>query len=393
MKWRWDQGRLEYFRYDNLVRIARALFDLENAELRSAGPDPLRDELTAQTGLPFAPNHYRVWRNYSRVFACALLATSIDNRLTITDICRKVGSREGGAFTVDEYLSFFIRRFSYPFPAFQDYNVHDEQVFPICAVIKMLLARLSTNSQASIELEDVFAYVIGNNCTGAENLEHYIGLPRTDRAPKGDEKRQARELLIFCSQLNLLKWFNNTLFLDIDQRDEETFSSLLQLATPVPYDRNPSPAAQLLRISTIRDADAVVIPVHTRENPADLVFTEGRRVRVTHLRAERSPRLRKIYFAAKRPPFLCDMCTIDLDMQYPWTNNMLELHHLLPLSSAIAIDGRGTCLVDVEPLCPNCHKSVHVFYGNYFRANNGDDFASQEEARGVYSDAKRAIAV
>jgi predicted HNH restriction endonuclease len=70
---------------------------------------------------------------------------------------------------------------------------------------------------------------------------------------------------------------------------------------------------------------------------------------------------------------------------------MLELHHLLPLTSAIAIDIRGTSLVDVEPTCPNCHKSVHVYYGNYLRTNNKDDFGSKDEARDVYCKAKEAI--
>lgn len=393
MIWRWDQGRLEYFKYDNLVRIAHALSELSNTELRTAGDDPLRVRLTSRTGLPFAPTHYRVWRNYGRVFACALLATSINNKLTITDICRRLSGEAGAPFTVDEYLSLFIHRFSYPFPAFQDYNTQRKQVFPICTVIRFLLARHANGLNANITLDEVFAYLIGNNCTGTEDIEDYIHLSKTNRVPRGDENRQVRELLIFCSQLNLLKWFNNTLFLDIDERDEETFSSLLQLATPIPYERDASASTQMIRMSTIRDADAPIVPVHTRENPSDLVFTEGRRVRVSHLRTERSPRLRRIYFDAMQPPYLCDMCRVDLDTRYPWTTNMLELHHLLPLSSAVAIDSRGTSLVDVEPLCPNCHKSVHVYYGNHFRSNQKDDFVSKDEARYVYSEAKRVIGV
>jgi len=393
MRWRWDQGRLEYFKYDNLVDIARVLLRLEGVELSSSGADPLRADLMAQTGLPFAPADYRVWRNYGRVFACALLATSIEKRLVVTDICRSLLMTGGRAFTIDEYLPFFVRRFAYPFPAFQDYNVHDDQVFPLCAVIKMLLARRTLNAQASIQLEEVFAYVIGNDCTGTESLEHYAALPRTTRKPRGDEQRQVRELLIFCSQLNVLKWFNNTLYLDLDQRDEGAFATLLQLATPEPFDRVPSASAQLIRISTIRGTDSVIVPAHVRESPADLVFTEGRRVRVSHLRAERSPRLRRIFFEARRRPFLCDMCRADLDARYPWTDNMLELHHLLPLSAAIAIDGRGTCLVDVEPVCPNCHKSVHIYYRTYLESQGSEDFISKAQARDVYSEARRAISV
>ena len=391
MRWRWDQGRLDYFKYDNIVLVARVLCDLAGLQLRARGEDPLRSELCARTGLPFAPSHYRVWRNYGRVFSCALLATSIDNRLAVTDICKKVA---GGAdeFSVDDYISLFAQRFSYPFPAFQGYNAREGQVFPICAVLKMLLARCATERDASISLNEVFSYVIGNDCRGDEDIEHYITLSATGRTPQGDEQRQVRELLIFCSQLNSLKWHNNTLFLDLDSKDQESVSSVLQLATPFPIERCDSPNAQLIHLGTVPDQESLVVPTHTRDDPADIVFTEGRRIRVTHLRSERSPRLRKIYFEVKSPPFLCDMCTINLAERYPWTDNILELHHLLPLRSALSIDTSGTSLNDVEPLCPNCHKSIHVFYAGFLRSSSREDFECKEEARRVYSDAKRLVA-
>lgn len=63
MRWRWDQGRLSYFQYDNLVKIAKVLLDLQGVQINQKGFDPLRKPLEDYTGLPFAPNHYRVWRN------------------------------------------------------------------------------------------------------------------------------------------------------------------------------------------------------------------------------------------------------------------------------------------------------------------------------------------
>ena len=88
---------------------------------------------------------------------------------------------------------------------------------------------------------------------------------------------------------------------------------------------------------------------------------------------------------------ICNMCTCDMRHRYPWTDNLLEVHHLLPLSSAITITGEGTSLEDVVGLCPNCHRSVHVYYKRWFEKNLVNDFFSKDEAREVYQSAKREI--
>lgn len=391
MKWRWDQGRLNYFRFDNIVRIARVLVNLENIDIGSSGADLLRSELMQGTGLAFAPAHYRVWRNYGRVFACSFLATNIDNRLAITDICRRLAMPDMGAFDVDDYLAFFIQKFSYPFPAFDDYSPHVKPFHPLCAVLKYLIAKRSQQVELFLGVDEVFSYIIGNNCTGQEPLEHYLTLKKTNRKPSVDEKRQVRELLIFCSQLNILKWFDNRLFLDIDVNDKASFSAIHDLATPILTEPTESRSEYLIRLATLSNEMLALTPASTRETPIDLVFTEGKQIRVSHLRSERSPRLRKIFFTIFQPPYLCDMCNTDLDARYPWTTNMLELHHLLPLNSAIRIDSHGTSLSDVIPVCPNCHKSIHVYYGKYLRTNSLNDFRSKDEAFSVYDEAKRII--
>ncbi len=86
-KWRWDQGRLIYFRFENLKAIAQCLVELEGISLHTPDIDPLRDELEANTGLPFLPSNYKIWRNYARIFACALLATRINGRLVVKLLC------------------------------------------------------------------------------------------------------------------------------------------------------------------------------------------------------------------------------------------------------------------------------------------------------------------
>ncbi len=85
-QWRWDQGRLDYFRFSNIALIANALCELDGIELR--GDDPIRDRLMDITGLPFSPSHYTVWRNYKRVFSSSLLAYEAEDRLAVSSICK-----------------------------------------------------------------------------------------------------------------------------------------------------------------------------------------------------------------------------------------------------------------------------------------------------------------
>ena len=59
MRWRWDQGRLQYFRYENIVKLAAVLESLDGVALGN-GPDLLREPLTSATELPFLPVHYRI---------------------------------------------------------------------------------------------------------------------------------------------------------------------------------------------------------------------------------------------------------------------------------------------------------------------------------------------
>ena len=59
--WHWDQGRLEYYQFDALRRIASYV---TRNDFRLA----TREQLVEATGLPFsAPITYLPWRNYSRV--------------------------------------------------------------------------------------------------------------------------------------------------------------------------------------------------------------------------------------------------------------------------------------------------------------------------------------
>lgn len=390
IKWHWDQGRLSYFQYENLKAIAHCLVHLEGVVINQKDIDPLRAALESWTGLPFAPKSYRIWRNYKRVFECSFLATNINDRLYVTDFCKRVASDNTGKIDVDEFLSLFIPRFRFPFAAFNDYKKSEQLIYPFCAVLKFLISNSLSGKQAAISLEDVFACIIGNNCTGLEPVEHYAGLKKTNYKPDGDENRQVREMLIFISQLSILKWYAGSLFLDISPKDYENYNGFQHLTNPFFKEPKQIREEEYLSMTALTDEPVYKFELQSREAPADDIFMEGKRTRVTHIKIERSPLLRKLFFE-KYPETVCDMCACETKQRYPWTDNLLEVHHILPLSSTLSITGEGTSLTDVVGLCPNCHKSVHTWYKNWLNKYKLDDFRSPVEAKEIYHEAKISI--
>jgi hypothetical protein len=393
MDWRWDQGRNQYFHFDNIQKIAPVLTALDGADLSTRAPDPLRLSLETQTGLEFKPDHYKVWRNHGRIFNCCMLAAKVNDRLRVTDVCRGLSSTGDDRLDLDSYLSIIIPRFAYSYPAFDDYDPAGEQVYPFCASLKLLLYGSQSLADSSMGVDDVAGRIIGNRLTGLEGEQAYRSLPDSGHCLTGDSKRQAREMLKFMSQSSFLKWQNQRLYLDIIPGDIESMEALESLATPQPGTRLADPQLEIIRLGNGIPADYDRVISVTRRQPADVVFTEGRRVRMTHLRTERSPLIRTALFNHLPQPYLCDVCGRNMRTIYPWTENILEVHHLLPLSSAIEVGERDTSLNDVVPACPNCHRSVHIYYKRYLNARVQNDFTSKEESISVYNEAKAGVRI
>ena len=391
MRWRWDQGRLDYFNFNNLQKIAQALLSLNGVDIRTPKVDPLREALTAYTGLPFAPNTYTVWRNYARVFKWTMIAARIDRQLMVTDICRKIADTSEGGWGVDQYLSFIIPRLYYPSPATKQFSATENRVFPLSAILRFLLAKFGQQGEASITLDDIFSYLVGNNVTGIEPIDTFLTLQPTTREGYKDEERQVREMLIFLAQSSFLKWSDSTLVLDVMNGDNETIQKLQHISAPLILPQALDGDAEVIQLGTINTAEIQSFASVAREKQDDLLFTEGKRVRVTHLRVERSPKLRRMFFANMQVPYLCDMCQKDMKIRYPWTDNLLEVHHLLPLSSVIRLTRTGTSFNDLVPLCPNCHKAVHNYYRIWMRTEKRQDFSTANQAKGVYIKAKEQI--
>ncbi len=383
MRWRWDQGRLAYFRYENILSMAKVLCSLDGISL-NVQEDLLRSPFERGTGLPFAPSHYKVWRNYARVFQCTMLATSVDNKLIVSELCQNLAGEP--PFSSDEYLNFVFSHFQYPFPAFKDYNTIQKPTFPFVAIVKFLMSRKGV----PVTLDDIFSFVIGNECTGLESVEEYRLLRETSRTPNGDELRQVREMLAFMSQSSFIRWFDSQLYIDTD--DYEAV-----LSTLIPFvlnERSGDPARDFLNITSLSNS---VMPLSfdidlKDRHVSEIYLKEGGRKFVSHQKIERSPLLRKWYFKL-HPTIECDACGILPEHKYPWLEdrNILELHHVLPLSATLNVSRTTTAMEDLRPLCPNCHRSIHIFYKLKLEELNIQDFTSKQMAMDVYESAKRSV--
>lgn len=325
--WRWDQGRLLYFQFDVLRDIAKTLVKFDNADI-SKCENLFRQTLVTETGMPFLPDYYTVKRNYSRVFQCSFLAKFMGNQLVVTDICRDLANADGEIKSADDYLFNYVSKFRFPFPAFDKYNA--------------------------------------------------------------TEQRQLREMVIFISQLSVLKVYDGFLYLDeiSDGAKDEMLNNFLR---PENRFAKADRMEEFLEMTSL--SDKIVVPtfeVFTSE-PSDIEFIEGNRKRVEHFRVERSGLLKK-YYKKVNPNPVCCACGADMSKRYPWTDYMLDIHHLLPLSSAVAISSSGTSLADIVGLCPSCHRAVHMYYRKWLRANEQADFKSKQEAHDVFVQATKEIA-
>jgi hypothetical protein len=215
--WRWDQGRLLYFQFDVLKSIAGVLVKFDGVKIRDC-ESAFRKALINGTGMPFLPNSYTVLRNYKRFFESAFLDTVVKDRLIVTDFAKELTDDKGKFSNADDYLLNYINRFRFPFPAFNNYNNKSERAYPFCAIIKLLIALFRNGCEAKLNLDDIASYIIANNCTGFEDIHFYECLVPTAYTLIDNAKRQLCEMIIFISQLSLLKVYNNYLWLGYNRR-------------------------------------------------------------------------------------------------------------------------------------------------------------------------------
>lgn len=385
--WHWDQGRLEYYQFDSLRKIAGFVI---RQDVRSA----TRSELLAATGLPFsAPETHSPWRNYSRVLKLALLVYEAENKALPTPIATILATP--GVVTADEYFHFLARAFTEPSPALKDWS-NKQLRYPLLFTLKYLLAKASVGLVSGTTLDEIIGAFGSSGFDGTESDTDYISLINDDTSNfesyslsvLATLRRQARESILVISQISYLTISGKYVFVSLHQQDAiDVFQGLFAISGPCAFNGN----SEILRIARLFESEFNEFEYDYQNttlcDTEESGFLEGDKVRKTHIVIERNAELRRKFFEHNSTT-ICDFCGINTQRAYPWADNVIDLHHLLPLASGTRVIATGTAFDDIRAICPTCHRAVHKYYSSWLSNNTKKDFEDKKEALGVYQEAK-----
>ncbi len=388
MVWKWEQGRLEYFQFDELRKVAK--FGVVN-DLRQA----TRSDLETAVGLPFLPDDkaYRPWRNYGRLFQIAMIATPHGPReAKLTPIGKLLA--EEGRVTTDEYLHFLAQATTQPSPALSDWDHTKPLRYPLLFALRFILARAAKHEPRT-NITDIINSYCENGFRGDEEQDAFLRILNVDAgAPPGPAgARQSSESIKVLAQLSYLTATKSEVTVSLTASDA---ANLFEDLKPVRGPTRSNGAEEIdRRAELFLSANAKVEADYPRTILSSIseagfndAFKEGRRVRRTHVSIERNHMIRDMFFK-QNPGHACDLCGMNTRQSYPWTDRLLEIHHLLPLCSGARTSKDGTLLEDLVANCPSCHRAIHRYYDKWLVQKNRIDFADAREAKIVYYEAKR----
>lgn len=388
--WRWDPGHLEYFQFDAIRQIAVyvAAHDFKQAT---------RANLLDATGLSFsAPETHSPWRNYSRALKVCLLVSEVGQQAQATRVAQILS--QPGAVTGDEYMHFLVRAFTSPSPAFSEWTPNAQFRYPLLFALKYLLTKVIVTDEPFASLDEIIGAYKISGFGGDENSTQFISVvgSRAGYAAPGKLTpmalyRQSKESLRFIGQISYLTIRTGRIFISLNQTDaRDIFEDLNPIIGPFASDAN----SEIRRLASLfgNGVHSTVLdyPNTVTDQIVQSGFREGTKVKKTHMTIERNANLRKEFFAA-RPSAICDVCSLDTAQSYPWTERVMDLHHLLPLSSGTRVGPTGTTFDDLVPVCPSCHRAIHRFYDRWLSKNDRKDFKSAGEALDVYKSIKQAF--
>lgn len=383
--WDWEQGRLDYFQFDELRKIAK--FGTET-DLRQAN----RDELASAVGLPFLPNNpaYRPWRNYARLFQIALIAAPKGRRFAeMTRLGQILAS--DGKVTSDEYLHFLARATTQPSPALSGWDHTAGLRYPLLFVLRFLLARATQGKNTTTIAQIMNAYA-ASEFRGDEGQIEFLSIIDHGVGTKPARYRQASESIKVLAQLSYLTAVKDTITVSLAAEDAHDLFCDLKPVEGTPLADGAQEVMRRAQLFPSANAELEVdYSASMVSNVGEAGFSdelpEGRRVRRTHLTIERNQMIRNRFFEENPSPY-CDLCGMNTRIMYPWIPRLLEVHHLLPLCSGARTSRDGTLLEDLVANCPNCHRAVHRYYDKWLNDRNRLDFADAREAKDAYAEAK-----
>lgn len=384
--WNWDQGRLDYFQFDNLKKIARYAIA---HDLRLTDRKPL----VAATGLPFFPDddRYQPWRNYSRVFRLSMICAQKGNGSAATPLAALLAS--DGGITTDEYFHFLAEATTDPSPALQGWDHKAALRYPLLFSLKFLLARASIGMD-STSISEIVASYDASGFVGDEYQAAFIDLVNAGHDTASVD-RQAAESIQVIAQISYLSLDRRIVTVSLSQEDAGNLFEQLHPITGTPLASGPDEVFRLTGLFESATAElefdyaaTAVSDVEEAGFSSAVTFAEGAKSRKTHLVIERNGKIREEFFKANPSP-VCDFCGIDTSKSYPWAARILDIHHLLPLCSGARTSKQGTLLDDLVAVCPTCHRGVHRYYDGWLKKTGQKDFADAEQANVVYDDAKK----
>ena len=383
--WNWDQGRLDYFQFDNLKKIAKFALD---SDLRLTD----RAALVAATDLPFLPDNeqYPPWRNYSRVFGLSLICAKHGAGSRPTRVAQALAA--DGATTTDEYFHFLCEATTDPSPVLQGWDNLAVRRYPLLFSLKFLLARAALGYDTT-SISEIVASYGASGFVGDEEQTSFAELVNAEHDTEAVD-RQAAESIQVIAQISYLSLDKRNVTVSLSLDDATNLFQQLAPITGVPLEDG---ADEIFRITELYDAavdeleldyaSTAVSDVEEAGFSAATTFAEGAKTRKTHLVIERNGKIRREFFKAN-PTAVCDLCSMDTGRAYPWTPRILDVHHLLPLCSGARTSKKGTMLDDLVAVCPTCHRGVHRYYDSWLKAAGQKDFIDAAQAKMVYDEAK-----
>ena len=380
-----------YFQYDVLREVSRFV-----TTHQWSGNDSTL--IRSETGQSFsAPVTHSAWRNYKRIFKLCLLFSEKDGVAIPTPVAQILA--QSGAVTCDEYLHFLVEATTDPSPALTGWKVvaaGQPVRHPLCFALKYLLAKVAGLNEPVTPIYEVIGAYIDSGFSGAEDDTAFLNLMHKratyEQIGRNADPRQARESIKFISQISYLHSDGSNIIMSLSQEDAmNIFQDIQPISGPYGADGE----LEIQRLAALfKDGSEHDFFDYKNTIISDVLesgFSEGSKVKKTHIVIERNSKLRTLFFDRK-PTTICDACSMDTKKKYPWVERVLDLHHILPLSSGTRVDSRtGTMLDDLVSVCPTCHRAIHRFYDGHLKTETRKDFLNEKEARDIYAQAKGEI--
>ncbi len=267
--------------------------------------------------------------------------------------------------------------------------------YPLLFSIKYLLTKSAITGNPITGLDEIIGAYCASEFDGSEEDSKFIGLmsnlekyENIGKSTPSNLRRQARESIKVLAQISYLHVIGNDVITTLNNEDA---TEIFQDLHPFSGYRAKNNDEEILRLANLfKDGSTNTFfefPHTIINSVVESGFTEGNKVKRTHVTIERNSGLRNAFFLAN-PTTTCDVCKLDTKKTYPWSDRIMDIHHLLPLSSGTRVESSGTIFSDLVPVCPSCHRAIHRFYDYWLNNNKKIDFKNSKEAHFVYSEMK-----